>query len=138
MVYLLEARHWGSGVALKQRFGAVYREGQALLTLLHAPGLLPPDPDLPLSPFNTGPSREPARDAQGRVQLPADNVAALGRSLFTDYLVAFELAGFLLLVATIGAIAIAQRRSPSPTPGLPGSPGPIGTLGTGPSQERTT
>ena len=39
-----------------------------------------------------------------------DNVAALGRSLFTDYLLAVELAGALLLVATIGAIAIAGRR----------------------------
>jgi NADH-quinone oxidoreductase subunit J len=34
----------------------------------------------------------------------------LGRSLFTDYLFAVELAGTLLLVATIGAIAIAPRR----------------------------
>jgi NADH-quinone oxidoreductase subunit J len=36
---------------------------------------------------------------------------ALGRSLFGDYLFAVELAGTLLLVATIGAIAIAPRRS---------------------------
>lgn len=35
----------------------------------------------------------------------------LGRSLFGDYLFAVELAGTLLLVATIGAIAIAPRRS---------------------------
>ncbi len=35
---------------------------------------------------------------------------ALGRSLFGDYLFAVELAGTLLLVATIGAIAIAPRR----------------------------
>jgi NADH-quinone oxidoreductase subunit J len=34
----------------------------------------------------------------------------LGRSLFTDYLFAVELGGTLLLVATIGAIAIAPRR----------------------------
>jgi NADH-quinone oxidoreductase subunit J len=34
----------------------------------------------------------------------------LGRSLFGDYLFAVELAGVLLLVATIGAIAIAPRR----------------------------
>jgi len=34
----------------------------------------------------------------------------LGRSLFCDYLFAVELAGTLLLVATIGAIAIAPRR----------------------------
>jgi NADH-quinone oxidoreductase subunit J len=37
-------------------------------------------------------------------------VLGLGRSLFGDYLFAVELAGTLLLVATIGAIAIAPRR----------------------------
>ena len=35
---------------------------------------------------------------------------SVGRSLFGDYLFAVELAGTLLLVATIGAIAIAPRR----------------------------
>jgi NADH:ubiquinone oxidoreductase subunit 6 (subunit J) len=43
--------------------------------------------------------------------LPAANVAGLGRTLFTDYLVPVELAAVLLLVATIGAIVIAGRRS---------------------------
>jgi NADH-quinone oxidoreductase subunit J len=36
---------------------------------------------------------------------------SLGRSLFGDYLYAVELAGTVLLVASIGAIAIAPRRS---------------------------
>jgi len=36
---------------------------------------------------------------------------ALGRSLFGDYLFAVEMAGTLLLVATIGAIVMAPRRS---------------------------
>ena len=35
----------------------------------------------------------------------------LGRSLFGDYLFAVELAGTLLLVASIGAIVIAPKRS---------------------------
>jgi NADH-quinone oxidoreductase subunit J len=43
-------------------------------------------------------------------KLPAENVAALGYTLFTEYLVPVELAGVLLLVATIGAIAIVGRR----------------------------
>ena len=38
------------------------------------------------------------------------SMLGLGRSLFGDYLFAVELAGMLLLVATIGAIAIAPRR----------------------------
>jgi hypothetical protein len=55
----------------------------------------------------------PAIDPKtGRVKerLPAANVEALGRSLFTDYLVPVLAAGVLLLVATIGAIVIAGRR----------------------------
>ena len=39
-----------------------------------------------------------------------DTMLVLGRSLFSDYLFAVELAGTILLVATIGAIAIAPRR----------------------------
>lgn len=48
---------------------------------------------------------------------PKDNpneigsLRVLGRSLFSDYLYAVELAGTVLLIATIGAIAIAPRRS---------------------------
>jgi len=38
-------------------------------------------------------------------------LSGLGRSLFTDYLFAVEMAGTLLLVASIGAILIAPRRS---------------------------
>jgi NADH-quinone oxidoreductase subunit J len=41
----------------------------------------------------------------------AGRLRALGRSLFSDYLVAVELAGTLLLVAGVGAVAIAPRRS---------------------------
>ena len=42
--------------------------------------------------------------------LPAANVAGIGKLLFTDHLFAVELGGTLLLVATIGAIAITGRR----------------------------
>lgn len=51
----------------------------------------------------------PHQDPAKRPQLPAQNVAALGRSLFTEHLVAVEIGGVLLLVATIGAIVIAGR-----------------------------
>lgn len=50
-------------------------------------------------------------------QPPASNkneigsMRVLGRSLFSDYLYVVELAGTVLLIATIGAIAIAPRRS---------------------------
>jgi NADH:ubiquinone oxidoreductase subunit 6 (subunit J) len=57
------------------------------------------------------PGNEGPRDASGRAQLPAENVGYLGRMLFTEFLVPVELGGTLLLVATIGAIAIASRRT---------------------------
>ena len=50
-------------------------------------------------------------------QAPTDNpkeigsLRVLGRSLFGDYLYSVEIAGTVLLIATIGAIAIAPRRS---------------------------
>jgi NADH:ubiquinone oxidoreductase subunit 6 (subunit J) len=66
----------------------------------------------------SGPSAiEPAMewryDDQGRPHLPAENSAFLGRSLFTDFLLPVELGGVLLLVATIGAVAIAHRTPPT-------------------------
>ena len=36
-------------------------------------------------------------------------VGAIARPLFTDYLVPFELTGILLLVAIVGAIALAKK-----------------------------
>lgn len=41
--------------------------------------------------------------------MPAENTAFLGANLYGRHLVAVELAGVLLVVATLGAIAIAQR-----------------------------
>jgi NADH:ubiquinone oxidoreductase subunit 6 (subunit J) len=68
-------------------------------------GSLRPPADLPLSPFSGPPPNK-----EGPHQLPAHNVAGLGKTLFTDHLLAVELAGTLLLVASIGAIAIAARQ----------------------------
>jgi NADH:ubiquinone oxidoreductase subunit 6 (subunit J) len=65
-----------------------------------------------LSEFS-GPASAQPRDAirrdNGVPRLPADNTAYLGRSLFTDYLLSVEVGGTLLLVATFGAIVIANR-----------------------------
>jgi NADH-quinone oxidoreductase subunit J len=41
--------------------------------------------------------------------LSADNVQQIGRALYTDYLIPFELASILLLVAMVGAILLARR-----------------------------
>jgi NADH-quinone oxidoreductase subunit J len=66
-----------------------------------------------LAPRLSRTDREQAatKSARGTEKLPTHNVAGLGRTLFTDYLLPVELAGVLLLVASIGAIVIAGRRS---------------------------
>jgi NADH:ubiquinone oxidoreductase subunit 6 (subunit J) len=95
-------------------------------------GVYQPSGNIPLSAFSGPPANVPLhppadnsvaeageegsggalrRKADGTPQLPAENVAYLGRSLYTDYLLPVEMGGTLLLVATIGAIAIAARRT---------------------------
>ena len=49
----------------------------------------------------------------GRADLPARNVATVGYLLYSEHLLAVELAGTLLLVATVGAVAVAGRRQPA-------------------------
>jgi NADH-quinone oxidoreductase subunit J len=76
-------------------------------------GSLFPGGRLPLSTFAGAPANEAVpfiKDGKPVERLPASNVAGLGKTLFTDYLLAVELAGTLLLIATIGAIAIVSRR----------------------------
>ena len=41
--------------------------------------------------------------------LDPNNIEQVGRALYTDYLVPFEVASVLLLVAMIGAIVLAKR-----------------------------
>ena len=52
----------------------------------------------------------PGRSTGGSAEGPARNVANIGYALYADHLLAVEMAGALLLVATIGAVAIAGRR----------------------------
>ena len=40
----------------------------------------------------------------------AGTIEAIGRELFTNYVVPFEAAGFLLLAATIGALVLAKKK----------------------------
>jgi NADH:ubiquinone oxidoreductase subunit 6 (subunit J) len=94
------------------KLGRIHELGARLQVMQ---GSLVPAGDKPLSPFSGIPAnRPPTPPKQGGrppERLPAENVASLGRSLFSDYLIALELAGTLLLVAAIGAIAIAGRRA---------------------------
>lgn len=90
-------------------------EQTARVLLRDRQGSLQPRSTRPMSGFSGIPANEPfqrvERDVAGFPRMKADNTAYLGRSLFTDYLLAVELAGTLLLVAAIGTIAIASRRS---------------------------
>lgn len=71
------------------------------LLYLLGPGLGTVSSDM--RPADGGPAEFPSG-------LAGENVAPLGLMLFRDYLVPVELAGMLLLVATVGAIALAMRR----------------------------
>jgi NADH:ubiquinone oxidoreductase subunit 6 (subunit J) len=113
-----------AGLAMRNSFGVVEPpgylpwpnrgRGTAILPLSdfsgppanRRPDKYPEKPDEPDPPL-----QDVRRDAGGRPELPAENVTYLGRSLFTDFLLPIELGGTLLLVATIGAIAIASRRA---------------------------
>jgi NADH:ubiquinone oxidoreductase subunit 6 (subunit J) len=96
-----------TGVEARERLGSLRPPGYF--------GGAAESPHPPLSnlsgPPPTVPPGELRRDDNtGRPQLPHENSTYLGRSLFTDYLLPVELGGTLLLVAAIGAIAIAHRR----------------------------
>ena len=100
-----------------QMTDALVRVERLVLHSLQQPAWLQPQTDPHAMSDLSGPSAsEPVEnlryDDQGRPAMPADNSEYLGRSLFTDYLLPVELGGFLLLVAVIGSIAIAQRRGP--------------------------
>ena len=52
----------------------------------------------------------PAGEAAAGAQLAAANVEEVGRVLYTDYLIPFEVASMLLLVAMVGAIVLSRRQ----------------------------
>jgi NADH-quinone oxidoreductase subunit J len=58
-----------------------------------------------------GKLREDVLLLAGAGELPARNAANLGYMLYSEHLLSIELAGTLLLVATIGAIAIAHKKA---------------------------
>jgi NADH-quinone oxidoreductase subunit J len=57
----------------------------------------------------------------------AGNTADIGRSLMMEYVVALQLAGILLLVGMVGAIALVRKRVPRDVPTDP--PPPLGQVG---------
>lgn len=83
-------------------------------------GAVPPG-DVPVTTFaGVVPEERLGKIEQGKLPegLKARNVASLGTALYTDHLAAIEIAGMLLLVATIGAIAIAGRAGTASSSGI--------------------
>ncbi len=58
--------------------------------------------------FFTSPSTNISKDVSKSVE--AGTIESIGRELFTNYIVPFEAAGFLLLAATIGALVLAKKK----------------------------
>lgn len=58
--------------------------------------------------FFAKPSQYISKDLQKSVEV--GTIEAIGRELFTNYIVPFEAAGFLLLAATIGALVLAKKK----------------------------
>jgi NADH-quinone oxidoreductase subunit J len=50
-----------------------------------------------------------AQSTSGELGAGLDNVRALGRVLFTDYVFAFELTGLLLVIAVVAAVVMARK-----------------------------
>ncbi len=65
-----------------------------------------------------------ARSVSGALGSPANNVQLIGRSVFTTYLLAFEVTSALLVVAVVGAVVLARR--PRHAPG--GDDAPLGAV----------
>ncbi len=65
------------------------------------------DDDPPPPPLPTGPHRF----SKPRATEQIGELRGLGRALFSDFLFSVEIAGTLLLIASIGAIALAPRRA---------------------------
>lgn len=49
-------------------------------------------------------------ETNGAIDLDVPNVEQLARALFTDYLWAFEITSILLVIAVVGALALARHR----------------------------
>jgi NADH-quinone oxidoreductase subunit J len=55
------------------------------------------------------------RSRRGPLGTPGENPRNIGRSLFSDYLWAFEITSVLLVIAIVGAVVLVRRR-PNPPP----------------------
>jgi NADH-quinone oxidoreductase subunit J len=59
------------------------------------------------------------RSGAGSLGDGSENVQILARSLFTDYLLAFEITSVLLVIAVVGAVVLVRRSGDMPDTGVP-------------------
>ena len=64
-----------------------------------------------------------AQSVAGTISGPGSNVEKLARSLFTRYLLAFELTSVLLVIAVVGAVVLARRTREESEQTAPGANG---------------
>lgn len=102
------------GVDRKEQVLADVFRGQRVVALLLGCMVLAEVLLLARSRWTTG-----AHAVAGSLGSPGANVAKLGRSIFTTYLVPFEATSALLVVAVIGAVVLARRPSDRPVEEIP-------------------
>lgn len=83
--------------------------GALVMTLINWRGVGKPDGERPAITVSSAPGVHAL--SVPTAAAPQGSLYALGRSLFGDYLFAVEIAGTVLLVATVGAIVMAPRRA---------------------------
>jgi NADH-quinone oxidoreductase subunit J len=102
--------------AANPRVGGVVAQAQTLRAKNDATlaglenNLLGPAPDPDRAKRDLAALRDELTLFAGNGHLPARNVGTIGLLLYTEHLLAVELAGTLLLVATVGAVAIAGKK----------------------------
>lgn len=106
----LAVRSDGQARAVLARAKTVRDDGYAALRAAETAVLDPARAKPEQARAAVGRLRDEVRLLAGSGELPARNVGNLGYLLYADHLLAVELAGTLLLVATVGAVAIAHRR----------------------------
>jgi NADH-quinone oxidoreductase subunit J len=61
-----------------------------------------------------------ARSVAGALDGPGENVQKLGQSIYTRYLLPFEMTAALLVIAVVAAVVLSRRQQPSAGEGGPG------------------
>jgi NADH-quinone oxidoreductase subunit J len=56
-----------------------------------------------------------AHSTDGALNGPGENIQKLGQSVFTRYLLPFEMTSALLVIAVVGAVVLARRKDPTAT-----------------------